>query len=143
MVGNHFNALEILVSGVTSAMPTSLKGEIFKLLAVLATDESAATQIWALLIRERVCEFANATSSKLVGVQIELEEYECISHTYESTLGFLHLARSLFSRQHLPETRTLTAYIYFVSKSIVCQIDQREYEHMQQMVSFEPWAGNR
>lgn len=78
MFGNHFNSVDTLVSAVTSFMPVVLKGELFKFLAVLASDENAVIQIWNILIRDSVCVFGDQPG-KLVGIQVTTIFYCCIS----------------------------------------------------------------
>ncbi|KAI6189575.1 hypothetical protein M3Y97_00023300 [Aphelenchoides bicaudatus] len=130
--GNHFNSVDTLVSAVTSSMPVIFKGEVFKFLAVLATDENAATPIWNMLIRDCVCVFGE-TPGKLVGIQVEFDEIECANRTYDSAQGFLHLVRSLFSKRYLPDAKMVVPYVFFVTKTIICQCDSRSYASVQQL----------
>lgn len=127
-------------------MPVILKGELFKFLGVLATDENAATQIWNVLVRDSVCVFGEQPG-KLIGIQVftvsrlfkliffqtEFDEVECANRTYDAALGFLYLVRSLFSRRYLPDVNVLAPYVFFVTKTIICQCDMRSYESVQQM----------
>lgn len=114
-------------------MPVALKGEVYKFLAVLASDESSTIQIWNVLIRDRVC-VASEESGKLVGIQAEFDEIECVNRTYDCAIGFLHLLRSLFSCHYLPDSKIVTPYIHFVLKKIICQCGCRKYERVEQMV---------
>lgn len=61
-----------MVSAATSFMPTLLKGEVFKFLGVLASDENSVIQIWNVLIRDSVCVFGDQPG-KLVGIQVRFE----------------------------------------------------------------------
>jgi hypothetical protein len=114
-------------------MPLLLKGEVYKFLAVLASDENSVIQIWNVMIRDCVCIFGEKTG-KLIGIQTEFDEIECVNRTYDCVLGFLHLVRSLFSRRYLPDSKIVTPYVFFVVKTIICQCDSRSYRNIQQMV---------
>ncbi|KAI6180707.1 hypothetical protein M3Y98_00750200 [Aphelenchoides besseyi] len=134
VLGNHFNAVDTLISALTSSMPRRLKGEIYKFLATLAMDENSAGILWSMLIRERVCELGDEVEGKLNGIlPNEFDEKETVKRSYNATFGALHLIRALFSRRHLPDSRVLVAYVHFVNKSIICQYDQRGYTQEQQM----------
>jgi hypothetical protein len=126
-------------------MPVILKGELFKFLAVLASEENSAIQIWNVLIRDSVCIFGDQPG-KLIGIQViqlivafithfqtEFDEVECVNRTYDAAYGFLQLVRSLFSRRYLPDAKIVAPYVFFVSKTIICQCDSRGYESIQQM----------
>lgn len=133
MFNDQLNAIDTLVLAATSSMPSVLKGEVYKFLAVLASDENSIIPIWNVLIRESVC-VPNNEAGRLVGIRAEFKDVECKNGTYESTLGFLHLTRSLFSHRNLPDSKIVTTHVYFIVQKIICQCDIRSYQKIQQMV---------
>ncbi|MCP9261743.1 hypothetical protein DINM_005074 [Dirofilaria immitis] len=86
--------IETAVNLVTSAIPLVLKGALFRFLASIAIDEHGALKIWATLISLSV--LSKTSSGKLVGIQDELETRECAFKCYDSSVGFLHLIKTLF-----------------------------------------------
>ncbi|CAD5216866.1 unnamed protein product [Bursaphelenchus xylophilus] len=134
VLDNHFNAVETIILGVMTRFPLILKGHLYKFLAVLAKDEGSTVQLWTQLKLHGVCDY-NEQARKLVGIQTELEEVESGENSYDSTEGFLHLVKSLFSRKNLTQTdlKTIVPYVKFTIKSVICQYDQRGYKNKLQM----------
>ncbi|KAM3719353.1 Nuclear pore complex protein [Dirofilaria immitis] len=123
--------IETAVNLVTSAIPLVLKGALFRFLASIAIDEHGALKIWATLISLSV--LSKTSSGKLVGIQDELETRECAFKCYDSSVGFLHLIKTLFLHAKNIDKRCLLQYLQFIVKSIICQFADRSYESVTQM----------
>ncbi|KHN82761.1 Nuclear pore complex protein [Toxocara canis] len=124
--------MESMVGLLASAIPLVLKGAFYRFLSVLAMDSVIAEKIWTLLKTNSV--LTTSPDGKLLGIQQELNERECSFRSYDSTLGFLHLMRSLM----LHPTKTfddgqIIPYLRFVIKSVISQFLYRSYEHEEQM----------
>ncbi|VDK74292.1 unnamed protein product [Litomosoides sigmodontis] len=119
------------VSLIASAIPLVLKGALFRFLSSIAIDEHGALKIWTTLISLSV--LSKTSSGKLVGIQDELETRECAFKCYDSSIGFLHLTKTLFLHAKNVDKRYLLQYLQFIVKSIICQFADRSYENVAQM----------
>ncbi|VIO94114.1 Uncharacterized protein BM_BM5020 [Brugia malayi] len=128
---SSWSCIETAISLVASAIPLVLKGALFRCLASLAMDEHGAVKIWTTLISLSV--LTKTSSGKLVGIQDELETRECTFKCYDSSIGFLHLMKTLFLHIKNIDKRYLLQYLQFIIKSIICQFADRSYENVSQM----------
>ncbi|VDN26997.1 unnamed protein product [Gongylonema pulchrum] len=139
---NSWSCVETSASLVTSAVPLVLKGAFYRFLASLAVYEYGTARIWAALISFSVIK--KTTSGKLTGIQFhwarkdflkdELETRECAMKSYDSSLGFLRLMKTLFRHMHTVDSGHLLCYLQFIIKSIICQFANRSYNNVQQMI---------
>ncbi|CAD6198178.1 unnamed protein product [Caenorhabditis auriculariae] len=115
----------------SAPVPLPLKAQLLNLLGSLASIRSVAQRVWNSLYAHQLCYFSE--SGALLGVQQELEERECIAKHYEVSLAFVRLVSSLLKHKYLPDFAT--AFVQFVTKSILSQLSSRSYNDVKQMWS--------
>uniref|UniRef100_A0A0N5AVU1 MMS19 nucleotide excision repair protein n=1 Tax=Syphacia muris TaxID=451379 RepID=A0A0N5AVU1_9BILA len=124
--------IDTCVGLLCSGIPLLLKGALYRFLAALAYDERGASKIWVSLNAHSVLTLTQ--EGKLLGIQEELEERECSSKTYVSSLGFLTLMKPLLLRvANTGDYLNLTPYIQFIIKSIIAQFADRSYQDITEM----------
>ncbi|GMS82909.1 hypothetical protein PENTCL1PPCAC_5084, partial [Pristionchus entomophagus] len=123
-----WSVVELAASLVAAPIPLTLKGPLLRLLGALGQRKAAAVRVWTALTSFRVC--ALDESGQLGGIQRELEEKECPSREYPSTLGTAHMMRSLLVH---PIPSTAHPFLLFLSKSIIAPLGQRSYNNVHQM----------
>lgn len=62
--------MENVIGLLTCSIPLVLKGKLYKFLAALAVDETAAVHIWNCLLSEGIC--LQMENGKLSGIQVRL-----------------------------------------------------------------------
>ncbi|RCN28020.1 hypothetical protein ANCCAN_26242 [Ancylostoma caninum] len=91
--------LDAALGVVSAPVPLPLKGALLRLVAALAKREASALRIWNALNAHGLCTFAE--NGSLQGLQRELDERECAEEMFDTSLGFVHLLRSLLSHSHM------------------------------------------
>ncbi|KHJ80265.1 hypothetical protein OESDEN_20061, partial [Oesophagostomum dentatum] len=91
--------LDAALGVVSAPVPLSLKGALLRLIAALAKREASVMRIWNALNAHGICTFAE--NGALLGLQKELDERECVEEMFDTSLGFVHLLKSLLSHSHM------------------------------------------
>ncbi|VDO99616.1 unnamed protein product [Heligmosomoides polygyrus] len=91
--------LDAALGVVSAPVPLPLKGALLRLIAALAKRELSAHRIWTALNAHQLCTFAE--NGALLGLQKELEERECTEEMFDTSLGLVHVLRSLLSHSHM------------------------------------------
>ncbi|KIH63054.1 hypothetical protein ANCDUO_06657 [Ancylostoma duodenale] len=122
--------LDAALGVVSAPVPLPLKGALLRLVAALAKREASALRIWNALNAHGLCTFAE--NGSLQGLQRELDERECAEEMFDSSLGFVHLLRSLLSHSHITIPEFAAPYLQYLTKSIVSQMASRSYKDIGQ-----------
>ncbi|EPB67452.1 hypothetical protein ANCCEY_13451, partial [Ancylostoma ceylanicum] len=118
--------LDAALGVVSAPVPLPLKGALLRLVAALAKREASALRIWNSLNAHGLCTFAE--NGTLQGLQRELDERECAEEMFDTSLGFVHLLRSLLSHSHITIPEFAAPYLQYLTKSIVSQMASRSYK---------------
>lgn len=133
---------------VTCPIPMLLKGEIFKILATLASTSQIAVNIWNLLESSQILQtvpvnFAAPSQFTKNDIKIELEEIEARDEVYPAIRGFLEFVSSLVQSSEIPDNLGLgfrskdsilgfQPYLQFLIKSVYLKMFYRVYKNVKE-----------